>query len=106
MTRLSFAALLGAATLVALPAAAHDFDVEEAREDVAELIGKEYVGATEMPMSVTATVALLEALGYSEIEEFEVEDGVYEIEATGPDGEEVELELDPLTGEVLESEED
>ncbi|HUF56663.1 MAG TPA: PepSY domain-containing protein [Thermohalobaculum sp.] len=106
MTRLALAALTGAAALAALPALAHDFDVEEAQAAVAGLIGEEYMDAAELPMSVTAVVAHLEELGYTEIEEFRVEDGVYEIEATDPEGEEVEIDLDPVTGEIMESEED
>ncbi len=47
-------------------------------------------------------VAELEAAGYTDIE-VETEDGLVEIEATGPDGE-IEILMDPETGEILEEE--
>ena len=104
MNHRRFAAAFAVAGLAALPALAHDFNVEEAQEEVADLVGREYADATDLPMTVTAVVAHLEALGYTEIDDFDVEDGAYEIEATGPDGEEVEMKLDPMTGEIVESE--
>ena len=106
MRRIRFAALLGAAAVAALPAAAHDFDFEEAQKDVAELTATEFEGANALPLSVTAVVGLLEELGYTDIEDFDVDRDEYEVEATNPEGIEVEIELDPVTGEILEVEED
>ena len=106
MTHARFTAALAAASFIALPALAHDFDVDEAQEEVAELVAEQYADATDLPMTVTATVAHLEDLGYTEIEDFDVDDGAYRIEATDPGGEAVEITLDAMTGEVVESEED
>lgn len=100
-------AVLAAAALSAPAALAHSFDIEEAQADVARLIADEYEGETALPMPVMAVIERLEALGYTEIEEFDIDgDDEYEIEATAPGGEEVEIEMDALTGEILDVEED
>lgn len=101
-----FFAAVAAAAALSLPVAAQDFDMGEAEREIAELINEKYLGADALPMSATAVVALLEQLGYTGIDDFDVDDDEYEIEATSPDGIEVELEIDPLTGEILEIEED
>ena len=104
--RHAIAAALGAATLAALPALAQDFDMGDVQEEIAELTATEYEGAEALPMSATAVVGMLEQLGYTEIEDFDVDSDEYEIEATNAEGIEVEIELDPVTGEILEVEED
>src|SRR6056297_1627353 len=42
------------------------------------------------------------ALGYTDNDEFDVEWGVYEVEATAPNGSEVEIEISPVTGGIPE----
>ena len=103
--RTAFPAAFAAAALVALPALA-DLDLEDAQEEIAEMIAADYVGADTLPMSATAVIGMLERLGYTDFEDFDVDSDEYEIEATSPEGIEVEIELDPLTGEILEIEED
>ncbi len=106
MRHAGFAAVAAAATLFALPAAAQDFDVGEAEREIAELTAEEYQDSDTLPMSATAVVGLLEQLGYTGIHDFDVDSDEYEVEATSPAGIEVEIELDPVTGEILEIEED
>ena len=45
-------------------------------------------------------------LGYTNIHDFDVEWRVYEVEATTPAGEDVEIEIDPITGSILDIDED
>ena len=47
-------------------------------------------------------IARLHELGYTNIDEFDVEWGEYEVEALAPNGNEVEIEISPVTGEILE----
>lgn len=107
MTRGSLAAALGAlalTTLGALPAPAGDvdFDLAETEKEIAAIIDEEFRDATVLPMSATAAIGLLEQLGYSGIESFEVHAHEYDIEATSPGGRAVQIEMDPLTGDILE----
>lgn len=46
----------------------------------------------------------LEAAGYSAIDEIEREDDSYEVKATDRDGRRVEIDVHPITGEVLKTE--
>lgn len=46
----------------------------------------------------------LEAAGYSAIDEIEREDDGYEVKATDRDGRRVEIDVHPITGEVLKTE--
>ncbi|MFZ2288057.1 MAG: PepSY domain-containing protein [Halopseudomonas yangmingensis] len=46
----------------------------------------------------------LEAAGYSNFEKIEREDDGYEVKATDPQGQRVELDLHPVTGEILKVE--
>ena len=43
------------------------------------------------------------AAGYTAITEIEREDNSYDVEATSPGGERVDLRVDPVTGEVINS---
>ena len=108
MGRVWTAAACGVAVLVAPAAGAqeHDFDMKEAQREIAELVATEYEGAETLPMTATAVVTMLEGLGYTAIQDFDVDRDEYEVEATAPGGEEVEIEIDPLTGEILEIEEE
>lgn len=49
---------------------------------------------------------LLREAGFSEPGSPELEHGVIEVEATGPDGRRYEIEIDPDTGAILEQEEE
>ncbi len=46
----------------------------------------------------------LEAAGYTDFREIEREKDKYEVKATDPQGQRVELDVDPVTGEVLKTE--
>lgn len=46
----------------------------------------------------------LEAAGYSAIDEIEREDDGYEVKATDRDGRRVEIDVHPITGDVLKTE--
>lgn len=52
-------------------------------------------------MGLRQIVGTVEALGYTDISEIELEGGHYEIEATDPQGAAVELYVDSVTGKVL-----
>jgi hypothetical protein len=66
--------------------------------------GEEEEEALEVPpegaLPLPEVIAKLEALGYTGIVETEFEDGVWEVEYV-VDGEERELHVDPMTGEIL-----
>lgn len=57
-------------------------------------------------LSVVQIVQKLESLGYTAIEDIEKDDGVWEVEATSPNGTRVELDLDLKDGRVLSEERD
>lgn len=86
-------------------------------QDVVEVTPEELTAADEAaegmfvemygdaaPTYATATdaVATMRAMGYTGIHDFDVEWGVYEVEAFAPDGNEVEIEFDPVTGAILD----
>ena len=77
-----------------------DLEVEEGEDDEDE-------GEIELPpegaLPKSEILAKLEALGYAGIVETEFEDGVWEVEYV-VDGEERELRVDPMTGEILPEE--
>ena len=54
-------------------------------------------------MDMQQLIARLAALGYRDISEIELEDGMalYEVEARNGQGQRVELEIDARSGEVL-----
>ena len=45
-----------------------------------------------------------EAAGYTDFREIEREKNKYEVKATDPQGQRVELDVDPVTGDVLKTE--
>jgi hypothetical protein len=57
-------------------------------------------------LTLVQVVQKLESLGYTAIEDVEKDDGVWEAEATAPNGKRVELELDPKDGKILKEEPD
>jgi len=46
----------------------------------------------------------LEAAGYTDFREIEREKNKYEVKATDPQGQRVEMDVDPVTGDVLKTE--
>ena len=46
----------------------------------------------------------LEARGYTEVSDAELDDGHFEVDARNPEGHEVDLELDPQSLEILHEE--
>ncbi|MDX6806274.1 PepSY domain-containing protein [Terrihabitans rhizophilus] len=63
-------------------------------------------GSREGWMSAGAVSSKLEAQGYTRITEIEADDGVYEVDATAPEGHRVDLKVNPTTAEILRSERD
>lgn len=50
----------------------------------------------------SAVMARPSSLGYRNLRDFDVERGLYEVEATNAAGREVELEIDPITGAIID----
>ena len=57
-------------------------------------------------MSLVETVQMLEKNGYTKIDSIDSDLDRYEVDATDPNGQRVELVVDGRTGEVLRSERD
>jgi hypothetical protein len=57
-------------------------------------------------MSPGEVSAKLEAAGYTRITEIETDDGVYEIDATAPEGYRVDLHVSPTDARILRRERD
>ncbi len=55
-------------------------------------------------MSIKDVLNKLEAAGYRDFREVERDDNRYEVKATDPQGQRVELDVDPVTGDVLTTE--
>ncbi|WP_218141190.1 PepSY domain-containing protein [Citreimonas salinaria] len=74
-----------------------------AADEAADLMFIEMYGDA-VPTYVTATdaYATMQAMGYTGIHDLDVEWGLYEVEAFAPDGNEVEIEYDPVTGAILD----
>ena len=77
-------------------------DAEQASE---RMMGRLYVRELPTYWTPSEVVARLQELGYSQITDFDVEWNHYEVEALAPNGEEVEIEIDPVTGQILDIEE-
>lgn len=76
-----------------------------AADEAADLMFVEVYGDTAPAyMTASETIERMQAMGYTNIHDFDVEWGVYEVEAFAPDGNEVEIEFDPVTGAILEIE--
>ena len=104
----TLATLFCAGGLIAAPAFAqeNDIDMEETQAAADAMITSVYIHEPVTAKSVEEIVNKLVDLGYTEIEDFDVEWDEYEVEAVTPDGDEVEIEIDPITGRILEIEED
>ena len=55
-------------------------------------------------MSIKDVLNKLEAAGYRDFREVERDDNRYDVKATDPQGQRVELDVDPVTGDVLKTE--
>lgn len=64
------------------------------------------VAQAEQWLEIPAIYEKLTAAGYSNINEIERDRDGYDVEATNPAGERVELLVDPVTGAVLDSRSD
>jgi uncharacterized membrane protein YkoI len=53
-------------------------------------------------LTAAEVVQKAEQAGYSAIEDVEFDDGLWELDATAPDGRRVDLLMDPRTGEILD----
>jgi uncharacterized membrane protein YkoI len=53
-------------------------------------------------LSAAEIVQKAEQAGYSAIDDVEFDDGLWELDATAPDGRRVDLLMDPRTGEILD----
>lgn len=70
----------------------------------AMIAGAAYAQAPEAPrgeMTAAQIIQKLEALGYKNIRKVERDDHEWEVEATSPKGERVEIDLDPKDGRIL-----
>ena len=56
---------------------------------------------TQSDLTIGQVIQKLESLGYTAIEDVEKDDGVWEAEATAPNGTRVELDLDPKDARIL-----
>ncbi|HAF56345.1 MAG TPA: PepSY domain-containing protein [Thauera sp.] len=55
-------------------------------------------------MSIKDLLNKLEAAGYRDFREVERDDNRYEVKAVDPQGQRVELDVDPVTGDILKTE--
>jgi hypothetical protein len=62
--------------------------------------------ATNAELDAKQIITKLESAGYTHIQDIEKDDGVWEVEATNTAGERVELEVDPVSGNVVREEPD
>ena len=84
-------------------------DIESVETEDLEVEGEDEEEELEVPpegaLAKSELLAKLEALGYTQIVETEFEDGTWEVEYV-VDGEEHELHVDPMTGEILPEEDE
>lgn len=74
-----------------------------AADEAADLMFVEIYGdAAPTYMSTSEAIDRMAAMGYTNVHDLDVEWGRYEVEAYAPDGNEVEIEFDPVTGAVLD----
>ena len=55
-------------------------------------------------LSLQEVIARLETAGYSAFEEIERESDGYEVKALDPEGRRVEIDIDPVSGDILKTE--
>jgi len=90
--------------LIALTAAAAIATVSALGSGVA--FAQDNSGSSDQVMSLVKTVQTLEENGYTKIDSIDRDLDRYEVDATDPNGQRVELVVDGRTGEVLRSERD
>ncbi|WP_404378717.1 hypothetical protein [Caenispirillum salinarum] len=100
------AASMTAAAMTAAPALAQDdADMAEADRAAETMMTEVYVYDTTPYKTPSEIIANLRNRGYTDIDDFDVEWGYYEVEAIPPGGDDdVELEIDPITGAILDIE--
>lgn len=52
-------------------------------------------------LTASQIISKLEGAGYTQITDVEKDDGVWEVDAISPKGERVEIDLDPVSGNIL-----
>lgn len=83
-----------------------DADMADADQAAEDMLVQMYVYEPVEYRTPTEVMTRLRELGYTNFEEFDVEWGSYEVEATDPDGDDVEIEIDPLTDSITDIDED
>jgi uncharacterized membrane protein YkoI len=58
--------------------------------------------ATATELDAKQIIAKLESAGYSSISDVEKDDGVWEVDAVNSAGKRVEVDVDPVSGDVLQ----
>lgn len=102
ITAVCAAALFSAA--LTTPAAAQDWsDADAAAEEM--MTGMYVYDAADYKLPSQIVANLMER-GYTDIDDFDVEWGEYEVEATSPTGDDVELEIDPISGAIMDVDDD
>lgn len=61
-----------------------------------------YGDAVPTYMTTSEAIDRMSAMGYTNVHDLDVEWGRYEVEAYAEDGNEVEIEFDPVTGAILD----
>ena len=89
-------------TALGFPALAQDAEMADADVAAEDMMTSIYVREVPDYWTPSEVVARLSDLGYTNIDEFDVEWGDYEVEAMAPNGNEVEIEVSPITGEILD----
>ena len=107
--RVLFAA--SAVALFAAEAPAQTVELTDERIGEADLAAERMFGGRYIRDPVnywrpSEVVVRLRELGYVNIHDFDMEWDNYEVEATSPTGEDVEIEIDPVTGAITDVDED
>lgn len=85
-------------------AAATEEEVAAADEAADVMLVEIYGGTAPQYVTVRDAIARMQEMGYTNIHDLDVEWGHYEVEAYAPDGNEVEIEFDPVTGAITDVE--
>jgi hypothetical protein len=75
---------------------------------LAAVLTAPFVLAQTAPNELNAKdiIAKLESAGYTQIHDVEKDDGIWEVEATNSAGKRVELDVDPVSGNVVREDPD
>lgn len=77
-------------------------EMTQADEAAGVMFVEIYGDAAPTYMTTSEAIDRLAAMGYTNVHDLDVEWGRYEVEAYAPDGNEVEIEFDPVTGAILD----